>query len=115
MKTRAAVLHEMGKPAPYAKSKPLVIEELELEAPGESEVLIQIKAAGLCHSDLSVMNGSRPRPMPMAIGHEAAGEVMEVGANVKDLKAGDHVVVIFVPSCGHCLPCMEGRPALCEP
>lgn len=115
MKTRAAVLHEMGKPPPYAKSKPLVIEELELEAPGEGEVLIQIKAAGLCHSDLSVMNGSRPRPMPMAIGHEAAGEVMEVGANVKDLKAGDHVVVIFVPSCGHCLPCMEGRPALCEP
>ncbi len=115
MKTRAAVLHEMGSERPYSDSKPLVIEELDLEPPGDGEVLIQIKAAGLCHSDLSVMNGSRPRPTPMALGHEAAGEVMEVGPGVHDLVAGDHVVVVFVPSCGHCLPCMEGRPALCEP
>ena len=115
MKTRAAVLHEMGSERPYSNSKPLVIEELDLEPPGEGEVLIQIKAAGLCHSDLSVMNGSRPRPTPMALGHEAAGEVVATGPGVRDLVSGDHVVVIFVPSCGHCLPCMEGRPALCEP
>jgi alcohol dehydrogenase len=78
-------------------------------------VLVRIGAAGLCHSDLSVVNGDRPRPVPMALGHEAAGEVAEVGPGVTDLRPGDHVVMIFVPSCGHCLPCSEGRPALCEP
>jgi len=115
MKTKAAVLHEIGRPRPYAETRPLLIEELDLDPPGEDEVLVRIGAAGLCHSDLSVMNGSRPRPVPMALGHEAAGEVVEVGRGVTDLVPGDHVVMIFVPSCGHCLPCMEGRPALCEP
>lgn len=115
MKIRAAVLQEMGRPRPYAKSKPLVIEELELDPPGEGEVLVKIEAAGLCHSDLSVINGDRPRVTPMALGHEAAGVVVELGSGVRNLKTGDHVVMIFVPSCGHCLPCMEGRPALCEP
>jgi len=115
MKTKAAVLREMGKAAPYARSRPLVIEELDLDGPGEDEVLVHVKAAGLCHSDLSVINGNRPRPTPMALGHEAAGIVEETGLGVTDLKAGDHVVMVFVPSCGHCLPCMEGRPALCEP
>ncbi len=115
MKIKAAVLHDMGKPAPYADSHPLAIEELELDSPGPGEVLVKIHAAGLCHSDLSVINGDRPRPMPMALGHEAAGEVEEVGEWVTDLNPGDHVVMVFVPSCGHCLPCMEGRPALCEP
>ena len=115
MKIRAAVLAEMGRPAPYADSKPLAIEEVELGSPGEGEVLIEIKAAGLCHSDLSVINGDRPRPIPMALGHEASGVVVERGPGVTDLAKGDHVVLVFVPSCGHCLPCMEGRPALCEP
>lgn len=115
MKIRAAVLNEMEKPRPYASSKPMVIEELDLEGPGEGEVLLRIRAAGLCHSDLSTINGDRPRQMPMVLGHEAAGEVMEVGAGVRDMKVGDHVIAVFVPSCGHCLPCMEGRPALCEP
>jgi len=78
-------------------------------------VLIKIAAAGLCHSDLSVINGDRPRPIPMALGHEAAGVVKELGPGVTDLQVGDHVVVVFVPSCGHCAPCAEGRPALCEP
>lgn len=115
MKIRAAVLNAMGLPAPYAQSKPLTIEEIDLAPPGEGEVLVQIKAAGLCHSDLSVINGDRPRPVPMALGHEASGVVVETGAGVADLARGDHVVMVFVPSCGHCLPCMEGRPALCEP
>lgn len=115
MKIRGAVLHEMKLPVPYAESKPLKIETLDLEAPGPFEVLVKIRAAGLCHSDLSVINGSRPRPLPMLLGHEVAGEVAEIGPGVTDLKLGDHVVCAFVPSCGHCLPCQEGRPALCEP
>ncbi|MDX1709571.1 MAG: zinc-dependent alcohol dehydrogenase family protein [Rhodovibrionaceae bacterium] len=115
MKTRAAVLYEMGAKRPYSESRPLKIEECELAGPGEGEVLVQVKAAGLCHSDLSVIDGARPRPTPMALGHEAAGVVLETGPGVDDLAEGDHVVMIFVPSCGHCLPCAEGRPALCEP
>ncbi|KAB2916666.1 MAG: alcohol dehydrogenase catalytic domain-containing protein [Hyphomicrobiaceae bacterium] len=115
MRMRAAVLHTIGAPPPYATSRPLAIEDVELDAPGDGEVLVRVRAAGLCHSDLSVVNGDRPRPVPMALGHEAAGEVVEVGRGVVDLKPGDHVVMVFVPSCGHCLPCMEGRPALCEP
>src|SRR5690349_17191264 len=105
----------MGVPPPYAQSQPLVIEELTLAPPGAGEVLVRIQAAGLCHSDLSVINGDRPRPTPMALGHEAAAVVEELGPGVDDLAVGDHVVVVFVPSCGHCMPCAEGRPALCEP
>lgn len=115
MKTRAAVITEMQKPRPYAQSKPLVIETLDLDPPGPGELLLRIRAAGLCHSDLSTINGDRPRQMPMVLGHEAAGEVVEVGPGGSDLEVGDHVILVFVPSCGHCLPCMEGRPALCEP
>lgn len=115
MKIRAAVLHAMGATPPYADSRPLQIEEIELAPPGRDEVLIKIAAAGLCHSDLSVINGDRPRPMPMALGHEASGVVEALGDGVNDLAIGDHVVVVFVPSCGHCMPCAEGRPALCEP
>jgi len=115
MKTRAAVLHEMGLPRPYAQSLPLQITEIDLDPPGPGEVLVRMRAAGLCHSDLSVINGDRPRPLPMAIGHEGAGEVMETGAGVKDLRAGDHVVAVFVPCCRRCEPCTTGRPALCEP
>ena len=115
MKTRAAVLFESGLPVPYAQSRPLKIMELELSPPGPDEVLMRVRAAGLCHSDLSVIDGNRPRPLPMALGHEAAGEVLEVGASVRNLRAGDHVVAAFVPSCGGCEPCSTGRPALCEP
>ncbi|WP_206885357.1 alcohol dehydrogenase catalytic domain-containing protein [Alicyclobacillus mali (ex Roth et al. 2021)] len=115
MQTRAAVLMEMGARPPYASTRPLRLETLELEPPGPGEVLIRVRAAGLCHSDLSVIEGARPRPMPMALGHEAAGEVVELGEGVSDLVPGDHVVCAFVPSCGHCGPCQEGRPALCEP
>jgi len=115
MKIKAAVLNAIGAKSPYAESKPLTVEEVELAPPGHGEVLVKIGAAGLCHSDLSVINGDRPRPMPMALGHEAAGIVERVGEGVTDLQRGDHVVLVFVPSCGHCGPCAEGRPALCEP
>jgi alcohol dehydrogenase len=115
MKTKAAVLRRMGVEPPYAETKPLSIETVELDPPGRDEVLVRIGAAGLCHSDLSVINGDRPRPLPMALGHEAAGVVEEVGEGVQDLARGDRVVMVFMPSCGHCLPCAEGRPALCEP
>ena len=115
MKIRAAVLEAMGAAHPYAQSRPLKIEELDLDPPGPGEILVRMKAAGLCHSDLSVINGDRPRPLPMALGHEAAGVVEELGDGVTDLAVGDHVVLVFVPSCGHCTPCAEGRPALCEP
>ncbi len=115
MKTRAAVLHTLDRKVPFAQSKPLKIEEIELDDPGMGEVLVKMTAAGLCHSDLSVITGVRPRPVPMALGHEASATVVKVGEGVVNLKAGDRVVLVFVPSCGNCMPCMEGRPALCEP
>lgn len=115
MQTTAAVLRTMGAARPYADSRPLSIETVTLDAPGPGEVRVAIKAAGLCHSDLSVINGDRPRPLPMALGHEAAGVVEALGDGVTDLAVGDHVVMVFMPSCGHCNPCAEGRPALCEP
>lgn len=116
MKIRAAVLHQSGgHQRPYSESKPMKIETLELDDPGNEEVLIKIKAAGLCHSDLSVIDGNRPRPMPMVLGHEAAGEIVKCGPNVHGFEVGDHVVFAFLPSCGHCEYCMSGRAALCEP
>ncbi|PTQ07450.1 alcohol dehydrogenase [Sphingomonas oleivorans] len=115
MQVRAAVLRQMNVQGPYAQSRPIAIETIDLAPPGPGEVLVRIGAAGLCHSDLSVINGDRPRPMPMALGHEAAGVVEALGEGVADLEPGDHVVMVFMPSCGHCLPCSEGRPALCEP
>lgn len=114
MKTEAAVLYEIGKPFPYAESRPLVVEELYLDGPGPSEVLVEIVGAGLCHSDLSAINGVRPRPTPLVLGHEASGVVREIGSGVEDLRVDDHVVFSYVPMCGHCLFCATGRPALCE-
>lgn len=115
MKIRAAVLETIGAQAPYAQSQPLKVRQVELDPPGVGEVLIRIHAAGLCHSDLSVITGDRPRPLPMVLGHESAGEIVECGPGVTDLVPGDRVVLVFMPSCGCCNPCMEGRPALCEP
>ncbi|WP_426027984.1 zinc-dependent alcohol dehydrogenase family protein [Brevundimonas sp. TWP2-3-4b2] len=115
MQTTAAVLRTTGAARPYADSRPLSLESVTLDPPGRDEVRVAIKAAGLCHSDLSVINGDRPRPLPMALGHEAAGVVEALGEGVHDLAVGDHVVMVFMPSCGHCNPCAEGRPALCEP
>ena len=91
------------------------VETVELAAPGPGELTLKIRAAGLCHSDLSAINGDRPWPVPIVIGHEAAGEVVEVGAGVNDLAVGDSVVLVFRPMCGACLDCASGRPALCGP
>ena len=115
MKVRAAVLREMGRAGPYCDSRPLSIETLEQSAPGPGEMRVRVLAAGLCHSDLSVINGSRPRPLPMVLGHEATGEVVELGPGVGDFAIGERVVFSFVPMCGHCAPCASGRPVLCEP
>jgi alcohol dehydrogenase len=114
MKIKAAVLRQSGLPQPYAQSRPLSIEEVELDPPGPRELLVQVKAAGLCHSDLSTINGDRPRQTPMVLGHEAAGIVKELGSGITDLAVGDHVVMVFAPSCGQCTPCQEGFPARCE-
>lgn len=115
MKTRIALLSEMGLPRPYTRSRPLRIVEADLADPGPGEMRIAMKAAGLCHSDLSSVNGSRPRAVPLALGHEGAGVVDDVGPGVTRFAPGDHVVLVFVPSCGHCVPCAEGRPAICQP
>jgi alcohol dehydrogenase len=115
MKVRGAVLREMGLPAPYAESRPLEIVDLELDPPGDGELLVRVGAAGLCHSDLSVIDGSRPRVMPMVLGHEAAGEVVDTGPNADGFEAGDHVILSFVPACGGCEACRSGRAALCDP
>ena len=115
MRVRGALLREMGVPGPYAETRPLEIAELELDPPGPGEILVRVGAAGLCHSDLSVIDGSRPRVMPMVLGHEAAGEIVEAGAGVERLAPGDRVVLSFVPTCGECAQCAGGHPWLCEP
>ncbi|HEX8205636.1 MAG TPA: zinc-dependent alcohol dehydrogenase family protein [Solirubrobacteraceae bacterium] len=115
MTVRGAVLREMGLPRPYAESRPLEIVELRLDPPGPGEVLLRVRAAGLCHSDLSVINGSRPRVMPMVLGHEASGEVVACGDGVTSVVPGDRAVLTFVPACGGCGPCRAERAALCEP
>lgn len=115
MQVRAAVLVEDGRPRPYASSRPVEVVELELGGPGPGELRVRIDAASLCHSDLSVVDGSRPRPTPMALGHEATGIVVEVGAGVRDVDVDDRVVFVFVPRCGACAACAAGTPARCGP
>ncbi|WP_067724495.1 alcohol dehydrogenase catalytic domain-containing protein [Oceanobacillus damuensis] len=114
MKTKAAILNKTVENQPFKESEPLLIKEVDISKPGKREVMIKVMAAGLCQSDVSVIKGYIDRPRPMIIGHEAAGIVYEVGEDVRDFKPGDKVVTTFVPSCGKCLPCSEGRPALCE-
>ncbi len=94
---QGAVLERSDAARPYADSQPISISELELTAPGEGEILVKITAAGICHSDLSVVNNNRPRPLPMLLGHESAGVVEEVGPGVSKVKVGDHVVMTFLP------------------
>ncbi len=114
IRCKAAVLRKSGAARPFAQSMPLSIEEIELEDPHPSDVVVKIAGAGLCHSDLSVINGDRPRPVPMVMGHEGSGEVVEVGAAVTDVKVGDHIIFQFSASCGRCRRCLEGRPQVCE-
>lgn len=113
MKIKAAVLHEMGAARPYGKTQPVRIEEVDLAPPGPGEVLVKVAVAGVCHSDLSVVNGNRPRPTPMVLGHEASGVIEEIGDGVTRFSPGDHVVFVFMPSCGACDMCKGGRPSLC--
>ena len=115
MKMKAAILRSSSAQRPYSVSKPLSIEDVELDPPKRGEVLVRIKAVGLCHSDLVAISGERAKPMPIVIGHEAAGIVEELGEDVKGFAIGDHVVPSYVASCGHCEMCSVGRPALCEP
>jgi S-(hydroxymethyl)glutathione dehydrogenase/alcohol dehydrogenase len=106
MKTQAAVLWEPGRP--------VEILDVDLASPKEGEVLVKIAACGVCHSDLHVVDGHLPEPLPLVLGHEAAGVVAAVGPGVEQLVRGDHVVLALVPSCGECAECLRGRPNFCE-
>ena len=103
---RAAVLTEVNKP--------LQILDLEQEGPKAGEVRVQVKAAGVCMSDWHIMNGDWPLPLPMVLGHEAAGIVEELGPGVANVKKGDHVIFSFRPHCGHCRYCSTGHTVLCS-
>ena len=113
MKIKAAVLYQSGLKPPYRDSKPLSIETVDLDPPEREEVLIKIDAAGLCHSDLAAIDGERAKPMPIVLGHETVGVVVEVGPGVTNVSAGDYVVPSFVGSCGKCEMCRIARPSLC--
>jgi len=115
MKITGAVLEEIGRSRPYSESKPISIHTLELDPPGPEEVLVRIEAAGICHSDLSVVNGNRVRPVPMLLGHEAAGRIVELGSNVTDLAVGQRVVMAFLPRCGECANCKTNGRLPCTP
>lgn len=114
MRMTGAVMFEQGLKRPFAETRPLRIETVDLEGPGEGEVLVKVVGAGLCHSDLSAIKGDRPRAMPAVVGHEAAGVVLELGSGVNRIAVGDHVVMLFVASCGACEFCRSGRPNLCK-
>jgi alcohol dehydrogenase len=114
MRIRGAVLERIGAPRPYAESQPLRVTDLDLAPPGDDELLVRIEAAGLCHSDLSVVDGNRVRPVPMLLGHEAAGVVEAVGAAVGDIAVGQRVVMTFLPRCGDCRACATDGLAPCS-
>jgi S-(hydroxymethyl)glutathione dehydrogenase/alcohol dehydrogenase len=106
MQIHAAILWEQGQP--------LSVEPAELDAPGPGEVLVELRAAGVCHSDLHPARGDWPAKTPLVLGHEGAGIVREVGPSVATVKPGDHVVLCWAPACGACAPCLEGRAVLCD-
>jgi S-(hydroxymethyl)glutathione dehydrogenase/alcohol dehydrogenase len=103
---RAAVLHQGGTP--------LVIEHVSVRDPSPLDVVVRVRAAGLCHTDLEVIHGSLRYPLPMILGHEAAGVIERVGAGVDAIKVGDHVILSWNPHCGHCFHCDRGLPILCD-
>jgi alcohol dehydrogenase len=115
LKIRGAVLEHIGSPRPYADSKPISISDVELAPPGAGELQVRIETAGICHSDLSVVDGNRVRPTPMLLGHEAAGIVEQVGDGVSDVRVGQRVVMTFLPRCGHCPACATDGLTPCEP
>ena len=105
MKIDAAVLDE--------RNGPLVVQQLDLEEPRADEVLVRLKATGVCHSDIAVITGDLPLPTPIVLGHEGAGVVAAVGSSVTTVKPGDHVVLTFA-SCGSCRQCVSGHPVYCD-
>ncbi|MBA8817540.1 alcohol dehydrogenase [Microbacterium halimionae] len=115
MRIRGAVLERAGDTPPFAISRPFTVADLILDPPGPGEVLVRIEAAGVCHSDLSVVDGNRVRPTPMLLGHEAAGIVEAVGDGVTDTPIGGRVVMTFLPRCGDCPGCRSDGRLPCEP
>ena len=107
MKFRAAVLNEVGAP--------LTVDTLEMAPLQAQDVLVRVRASGLCHTDLEVIQGTLAYPMPIVLGHEGAGVVEAVGSAVSRVKRGDHVICSWNPHCGHCFYCERGVPILCEP
>ncbi|PYN78846.1 MAG: alcohol dehydrogenase, partial [Candidatus Rokuibacteriota bacterium] len=105
MRVTAAVL--------YDTKKPVVVEDVELLEPGLGEVLVRWKANGVCHSDLHVITGDYPHPLPVVLGHEAAGVIEKVGPGVVTVTPGDHVCSSYIPSCGKCWYCIDGQPTMC--
>ncbi|SRX92681.1 putative zinc-type alcohol dehydrogenase (E subunit) AdhE1 [Mycobacterium tuberculosis H37Rv] [Mycobacterium shimoidei] len=114
LEIRGAVLESIGSPRPYAESRPIRVVDVELAPPGANELQVRIEAAGVCHSDLSVVDGNRVRPVPMLLGHEAAGVIEQVGDGVTDLNVGERVVMAFLPRCGRCPACATEGLAPCE-
>ncbi len=95
-------------------NRPVVVEEIEVQAPKRNEITVKLAACGVCHSDLSATNGTIAFPTPLVLGHEGAGVVVEVGEGAGDYAVGDHVVASFVNMCGKCRYCQSGRPVLCD-
>src|SRR5262245_34703701 len=97
-----------------APNTPFSIEDLELDPPHAGEVLVRIKAVGVCHSDWHLASGATKHPMPVVAGHEGAGIVEALGPGVSDLNVGDHVILNWAPNCGHCFYCRHDKPNLCD-
>lgn len=115
MRITGAVLERIGAEPPFATSRPITVEDLHLGPPGPGELLVRIEAAGICHSDLSVVDGNRPRPVPMLLGHEAAGIVEAAGPGGSDIPIGARVVMTFLPRCGQCDGCRTDGRLPCAP
>src|SRR5213592_109438 len=106
MDVRAAVAHKAGAP--------LTIEMVDLAGPKAGEVLVEIKATGICHTDEYTRSGADPEGLfPAILGHEGAGVVVDVGAGVSSVKAGDHVIPLYTPECRECPSCLSGKTNLC--
>src|SRR5271167_380759 len=107
MKIRAAVAR--------SPNAPLHMEQIDLESPRDNEVLIRLVAVGICHTDIAMRDQVFPVPQPIVLGHEGAGVVTALGAGVKNIAVGDHVVMSFTSNgCGECLSCADGAPNYCE-